>query len=64
MARVIEAVFSEVQEPLHNLLVMELLIEAQQHLVKQLAQRATFWPRDLFQPPPTSTKAVLAEPPG
>ncbi|MHC4846369.1 MAG: hypothetical protein ACYTCU_09430 [Planctomycetota bacterium] len=37
-----EATFAEVQEPLRNLLVTELLAEAQQHLVRQLAQQATF----------------------
>lgn len=58
-----EAVFSEVQAPLRNLLVTELLSEAQQHLVKELAQRAKFWPNDLFRPPPTSTEGLLVEPP-
>jgi len=57
-----EATFAEVQEPLRNLLVTELLAEAQQHLVRQLAQQATFWPRDLFQPPPGPPKGELAEP--
>jgi hypothetical protein len=59
-----EASFSEVQESLRNLLVVELLAEAQQHLVKQLAQQATFWPRDLFQPPPRTAAGELAESPG
>jgi len=57
-----EATFAEVQEPLRNLLVTELLAEAQQHLVRQLAQQATFWPRNLFQPPPAPPPAELAEP--
>jgi len=44
------ASFAEVQEPLRNLLLNELLQEARKHLVDGLRDHATYWPPDLFDP--------------
>ena len=44
--------FTDVQQRLRNMLMEELLHEARQHLVDGLREHATYWPPDLFNPPP------------
>ncbi len=58
------ASFAEVQEPLRNLLLNELLQEARQHLVAGLRDHATYWPPELFEAGPQPLQAPVASPAG
>ena len=58
------ASFTEVQEPLRNLLLEDLLAKARQHLVDQLRDQATYWPPELFESVPRPQAGAVANPAG
>lgn len=58
------ASFTEVQEPLRNLLLEDLLAKARQHLVDQLRDQATYWPPELFEAAPRPEAGAVANPAG